>query len=51
VEQLRAELGWEPRYTDLRAGLEQTIEWYRANEAWWRGDKDAVEARYAERGQ
>lgn len=48
---LRAELGWEPRYTDLRAGLEQTIEWYRANEAWWRGDKDAVEARYAERGQ
>lgn len=48
---LRTELGWEPRYTDLRAGLEQTIEWYRTNEAWWRGDKDTVEARYAERGQ
>ena len=39
------------RYTTFRDGLAATIEWYRANEAWWRGDKDTVEARYAERGQ
>jgi len=48
---LRTELGWSPRYTDLRAGLSQTIEWYAANEAWWRPLKQAVEARYAEAGQ
>jgi len=29
------ELGWEPAY-DLESGLRHTIEWYRANEAWWR---------------
>ncbi|OFP34306.1 dTDP-glucose 4,6-dehydratase [Corynebacterium sp. HMSC071B10] len=45
------ELGWAPRYTDLRAGLEQTIEWYRDNESWWAGDKAEVEAGYAARGQ
>jgi dTDP-glucose 4,6-dehydratase len=33
---LRTELGWEPRYPDFRSGLEQTIGWYRDNEAWWR---------------
>jgi dTDP-glucose 4,6-dehydratase len=27
--------GWEPR-VDFDAGLEQTIAWYAANEAWWR---------------
>lgn len=34
---LRRELGWEPRHTDYAAGLQQTIDWYRENEAWWRG--------------
>ena len=48
---LRTELGWEPRYRDLRAGLEQTVRWYRDNREWWAGAKDAVEARYAEAGQ
>lgn len=48
---LRTELGWEPRYHDFEAGLEQTIEWYRSNEAWWRADKDVVEAKYAAKGQ
>ena len=33
---LRHELGWEPRHTDFVAGLQQTIDWYRNNEAWWR---------------
>ena len=52
---LRTELGWAPEYTDtdtgMRAGLEQTIAWYRAHEDWWRPAKDRVEAAYAERGQ
>ena len=48
---LRAELGWEPVYRDMRDGLTQTIEWYRANRDWWEPRKEAVEARYAEAGQ
>ncbi|PYF95934.1 dTDP-glucose 4,6-dehydratase [Georgenia satyanarayanai] len=48
---LREELGWEPRFRDFRAGLTDTIAWYRDNEAWWRPQKDAVEAKYAATGQ
>ena len=33
------------------AGLQATIDWYVANEAWWRPHKDAVEASYAAKGQ
>ena len=43
---LRRELGWEPAYSDLREGLTQTIEWYRANEAWWKPHKDTTEQMY-----
>jgi dTDP-glucose 4,6-dehydratase len=45
------ELGWGPKHTDFEEGLQATIDWYRANESWWRPLKDAVEAAYAERGQ
>jgi dTDP-glucose 4,6-dehydratase len=48
---LRTELGWTPRYADFRDGLGATIEWYRANEAWWRPQKDATEAKYAQLGR
>ena len=48
---LRTELGWTPRYTDFAAGLEATIAWYRENEAWWRPQKSATEAKYARTGQ
>ena len=48
---LHAELGWQPRYRDFEAGLEQTIRWYQEHEDWWRPAKDAVEARYASKGQ
>ena len=48
---LTKKLGWHPHYTDLREGLEQTIAWYRENEAWWRDAKDAVEQGYAAHGQ
>lgn len=48
---LHTELGWEPQYTTFKAGLEQTIAWYREHEAWWKAEKAAVEANYAKNGQ
>ncbi|MGA4507720.1 dTDP-glucose 4,6-dehydratase [Propionibacteriaceae bacterium G1746] len=48
---LREELGWAPQYTDFRAGLAATIDWYRDNEAWWRPMKQQTEAKYAAKGQ
>ena len=48
---LRRELGWTPRFTDIRAGLEDTIAWYRENESWWKPEKENVEARYKQQGQ
>ena len=48
---LRDELGWAPRYGDFRAGLRDTIAWYRANETWWRRQKEEAEARYARLGR
>jgi dTDP-glucose 4,6-dehydratase len=45
------ELCWAPKHTDFDEGLGETIDWYRANESWWRPLKDAAEARYEERGQ
>jgi dTDP-glucose 4,6-dehydratase len=48
---LREELGWEPVLGDFESGLAQTIDWYRENEDWWRGQKAATEAKYAEAGQ
>ena len=48
---LRTELGWSPRFSDFRSGLADTIDWYRANEAWWRPMKAATEAKYAKTGQ
>jgi dTDP-glucose 4,6-dehydratase len=32
---IRAELGWRPTVT-LAEGLARTVDWYLANEAWWR---------------
>jgi len=51
---LREELGWQPQYTDtqgMRRGLEQTIEWYKQNQDWWRPLKEAVEAKYRAAGE
>ena len=48
---LRRELDWEPKHTDFAQGLAQTIEWYRANEQWWRPAKEATEAKYKAQGQ
>jgi len=48
---IRAELGWQPAYGDLRAGLAATIDWYRDNEQWWKRHKDPAEARYQALGR
>ncbi|MBN8883431.1 MAG: dTDP-glucose 4,6-dehydratase [Salana multivorans] len=48
---LREELGWQPRYRNFHEGLAATVAWYRANEDWWRPQKDATEAKYAQLGR
>jgi dTDP-glucose 4,6-dehydratase len=44
---IRTDLGWEPRYSELRDGLAATVNWYRHNEWWWKPQKAATEERYA----
>lgn len=48
---LRTELGWEPKYTDFKSGLADTIQWYQDNEDWWKPAKQATEAKYKELGR
>ncbi|KPN22150.1 dTDP-glucose 4,6-dehydratase [Arthrobacter sp. Edens01] len=48
---LRTELGWEPKFSNFEAGIEDTIAWYRENEAWWRPQKAETEAKYKVQGQ
>lgn len=48
---LRTELGWQPSFQDFEHGISATIEWYRANVAWWEPQKRATEAKYREQGQ
>ena len=48
---LRTELGWAPAFSDFRSGLADTIQWYQANQAWWRPQKADTEAKYAIQGQ
>jgi len=50
ASKLRAELGWEPQFSDFSRGLSATIAWYRENESWWRPQKAATEAKYAVAG-
>jgi len=48
---LQTELGWKPKYTDFKAGLADTIAWYKENEWWWKPCKDKVENQYKKQGQ
>lgn len=48
---LRTELGWAPTYPTFREGLAATVEWYRANQAWWRPQKAVTESKYAGLGR
>jgi dTDP-glucose 4,6-dehydratase len=46
ASKLRDELGWRPVFQDFERGLAATIDWYQGNDAWWRPQKQAAEARY-----
>ena len=48
---LRAETGWLPKYQDIRAGLGQTIQWYRDHESWWARAKERTEQTYQRLGR
>lgn len=48
---LQNQLGWKPEYTDFNTGLQATINWYKENEAWWKPQKQATEAKYKKQGQ
>ena len=48
---LRAETDWRPRYHDIRAGLAQTIQWYRDHEDWWAPARERSEAVYQRLGR
>lgn len=48
---LRTELGWEPKFTNFEQGLRATIDWYKANEDWWRPQKVATESKYKQLGR
>jgi dTDP-glucose 4,6-dehydratase len=48
---LRTELGWQPKYTDFKQGLAETIKWYQANEGWWQAQKAETETKYKEMGR
>jgi dTDP-glucose 4,6-dehydratase len=48
---LRTELGWTPGYANFEEGLASTVKWYLDNEAWWRPQKAATEAKYRDQGQ
>ncbi|MET1155922.1 dTDP-glucose 4,6-dehydratase [Arthrobacter sp.] len=48
---LRGELGWQPKYVSLEAGLADTVEWYRDNPGFWSAAKASTELFYAGRGQ
>ncbi len=48
---LRTELGWEPKFTDFRSGLADTIKWYQDNPDWWKPQKAETESKYKELGR
>ena len=42
---IKSELGWEPKYS-FREALEQTINWYKQNQAWWQQVKSGAYQQY-----
>lgn len=48
---IHSELGWQPKYSDFRNGLADTINWYKGNQGWWKPQKAETEARYKELGR
>ena len=48
---LKNELGWHPKFTDFRQGLQATIDWYTENQDWWKPQKQVTEEKYQEIGR
>jgi dTDP-glucose 4,6-dehydratase len=48
---IRNELSWQPKYTDFQTYLQETIDWYRDNEWWWKPQKAHAEATYEKLGR
>ncbi|HEY5267740.1 MAG TPA: dTDP-glucose 4,6-dehydratase [Candidatus Saccharimonadales bacterium] len=42
------DLGWQPKFTDIKAGLSDTIDWYMKNQSWWKPQKANTELKYQE---
>jgi len=40
ASKIKRELGWQPTRSAWPAALQATVEWYRANESWWRPLKE-----------
>lgn len=51
ASKLKKELNWQPKYTDFKAGLADTIAWYKHNDGWWRPQKAETESKYKELGR
>lgn len=51
ASKIKDELSWQPKYSDFRQGLAQTIEWYKQNREWWLPQKAETEAKYTEMGR
>jgi dTDP-glucose 4,6-dehydratase len=47
---IQQELHWQPKY-DLESGLKATVDWYKANEPWWRAAKVEAEKFYQKLNQ
>ena len=50
ASKIMRELGWRPQHADFARGLDETIEWYRSHEEWWRPAKAATEEKYRRQG-
>jgi dTDP-glucose 4,6-dehydratase len=45
---MNRELGWKPSYT-FETGIEQTLDWYLVNQAWWERVRDGAYRSYYEK--
>lgn len=48
---IKTELGWQPKYSDFKQGLAETIKWYEQNRGWWEPQKAETEDKYKELGR
>ena len=48
IDKINKELGWSPAI-DFYSGLKNTVDWYLANESWWRSIKAGKYLEYYER--